>query len=203
VSPLYNLLGPDHTFTQKYSRLRCLLRVKGLVICFYLGWSGSILQFRQNIIKVGSKSWLLTCSSKITLSLPAYTGSALKRELNLCNDYLSLLYFCLYQTILTIIICQNHFLWQFLFIISDFFFQKDFFIDLSMYVNLKNNSLNQGRTYVLTKYLGHRIFYRKWQLQNQLKCVRHLFFFVGYLRTCASFSPICFLKVPLLLSFLI
>ena len=32
---------------QKYSRLRCLLRVKGLVICFYLGWSGSILQFRQ------------------------------------------------------------------------------------------------------------------------------------------------------------
>ena len=53
---------------QKYSRLRCLL-VKGLVICFYFGWSGSILHFRQNIIKVGSKSWLLTCSSNITLSL--------------------------------------------------------------------------------------------------------------------------------------
>ena len=32
---------------QKYSRLRCLLRVKGLVICFYLGWSGSILRFRK------------------------------------------------------------------------------------------------------------------------------------------------------------
>ena len=46
--------------TQKYSRLRCLLCVKGLVICFYLGWSGSILQFRQNMIKVGSKSCLLT-----------------------------------------------------------------------------------------------------------------------------------------------
>jgi hypothetical protein len=30
---------------QKYSRLRCLLPVKELVICFYLGWSGSILQF--------------------------------------------------------------------------------------------------------------------------------------------------------------
>ena len=72
-----------------------MLRVKGLVICFYLGWSGSILQFRQNIIKVGSKSWLLTCSSNITLSLPSYTGSALKRELNFCNGYLSLLYFCL------------------------------------------------------------------------------------------------------------
>ena len=41
---------------QKYSKLRCLLRVKGLVVCFYLGWSGSILQFRQNVIKVGSKS---------------------------------------------------------------------------------------------------------------------------------------------------
>jgi len=32
--------------------------VKGLVICFYLSWAGSILQFRQNIIKVGSKKFL-------------------------------------------------------------------------------------------------------------------------------------------------
>mgnify|MGYP002049080671 CR=1 FL=1 len=32
---------------QKYSRLRCLLGVKGLVIGFYLGWSGSILRFRK------------------------------------------------------------------------------------------------------------------------------------------------------------
>ena len=79
---------------QKYSRLRCLLRVKGLVICFYLGWSGSTLPIRNNIIKVSSKSWLLTCNSNITLSLPSYTGSALKRELNFCNSYLSLLYFC-------------------------------------------------------------------------------------------------------------
>ena len=30
--------------SKKYSRLRCLLRVKGLVIYFYLGWAGSILQ---------------------------------------------------------------------------------------------------------------------------------------------------------------
>ena len=81
--------------TQKYSRLRCLLRVKGLVIYFYLGWSGSILQIRTNIIKVGSKSWLLTCSSNITLSLPSYTVSALYRELTFRNGYLSLLYFCL------------------------------------------------------------------------------------------------------------
>jgi hypothetical protein len=64
---------------QKYRRLRCLLPVKGLVICFYFDWSGSILQFRQNIIKVVSKSWLLTCSSNITLNLPSYTGSALQR----------------------------------------------------------------------------------------------------------------------------
>ena len=67
-------------FAPKYSRLRCLLRVKGLVICFYLGWSGRILQIRTNIIKVGSKSWLLTCSSKIILSLPSCTISALQRE---------------------------------------------------------------------------------------------------------------------------
>ena len=84
---------------QKYSRLRCLLCVKGLVICFYLGWSDSIIQFRQNIIKVGSKSWLLTCSSNITLSLPSsYTGSTLKRELNCCNGYLSLLYLCWHKS---------------------------------------------------------------------------------------------------------
>ena len=47
---------PKYLKIQKCSRLRCLLRVKGLVKCFYLGWSGSTLQFRQNIIKVGSKS---------------------------------------------------------------------------------------------------------------------------------------------------
>ena len=81
-------------WAQKYNRLRCLLRAKGLVFRFYLGWSGSILQFRQNIIKVGSKSWLLICSSNITLSLPSYNGSALKRVLNFCNDYFSLLHFC-------------------------------------------------------------------------------------------------------------
>ena len=49
------------------------------------------VQFRPNIIRAGSKSWLLTCSSNITLTLSSYTGSALKRELNFCNRYLSLL----------------------------------------------------------------------------------------------------------------
>ena len=60
----------------------------GVLFLFGLVWSGSILQFRQNIRKVGSKSWLLICSSNITLSLPSYTGSALERELNFCNGYL-------------------------------------------------------------------------------------------------------------------
>ena len=40
-----------------------------------LGWSGSTLPIRTNIIKVGSKLRLLTCSSNITLSLPSYIGS--------------------------------------------------------------------------------------------------------------------------------
>ena len=70
----------------------------GDLFLFGLGWAGSTLQFRQNILKVDSKSWLLTCSSNITLSLPSifirWAGSALKRELNFCNGYLSLLYFC-------------------------------------------------------------------------------------------------------------
>ena len=87
---LHMVWAPPYVPDQKYSRLRCLLRVKGLVICFYLGWSGSILQFRQNIIKVGSKSWLLTCSSNITLSL----HSLEERSKKFCNGYLSLLYFC-------------------------------------------------------------------------------------------------------------
>ena len=70
--------------SQKYSRIRCLLRVKGLFFLFYLGWSLPVfyIQIRTNIIKVGSKSWLLTCSSNITLSLPSYTVFTLYRGLN-------------------------------------------------------------------------------------------------------------------------
>ena len=47
--------APLDTLPQKYSRLRCLLRVKGLVICFHLGWSGSTLLITKHIIKVGSQ----------------------------------------------------------------------------------------------------------------------------------------------------
>ena len=60
---------------QKYNRLRCLLLVKGLVICFYLGWAGNTLPIRTNIIKVGSMSWLLTCSSNIEPSFIYNIGS--------------------------------------------------------------------------------------------------------------------------------
>ena len=60
---------------------------------FGLVWQYSSIQ--KNIIKVGSKPWILTCSCLITLSLPFYTEPDSKRELNFCNGYLSLLYFCL------------------------------------------------------------------------------------------------------------
>ena len=43
-----------HMYEQKYSRLRCLSRVKGLAICFYLGWPCNILQIRTNTSKVNS-----------------------------------------------------------------------------------------------------------------------------------------------------
>ena len=63
----------------------------GELFLFGLVWQYSSIQ--KNIIKVGSKSWILTCSCHIILSLPFYTYPASKRELNFCNGYLSLLYF--------------------------------------------------------------------------------------------------------------
>jgi hypothetical protein len=84
------IVQKNESFTQKYSRLRRLLSVKGLVICCYFDWSGSILQIRTNMIKVGSKSWLLPCSSNITLSLLTFIHC-------FCFVYLSLLYFCLHH----------------------------------------------------------------------------------------------------------
>ena len=60
---------------------------------FGLVWQYSSIQ--KNIIKVGAKSWMFTCSCHITLSLPFYTDPDSKRELNFFNGYLSLLYFCL------------------------------------------------------------------------------------------------------------
>ena len=77
-------------------------QTKMLVTCqrfgdwFLFGLVWPYSSYQKNIMKVGSKSLLLTCSSNITLSLPSYTGSALKREL---NGYLSLLYFCVQSTL--------------------------------------------------------------------------------------------------------
>ena len=85
----------NHYFKSKIQQTKMIVMCQRFGDLFFLGWSGSILQFRQNMIRVGSKSWLLTRSSNITLSLPSYTGSALKIALNFCNGYLSLLYFCL------------------------------------------------------------------------------------------------------------
>ena len=46
-SPETSRLSILHALDQKYSRLRCLLRVKGLAIVFYLGWSGHTLLIRK------------------------------------------------------------------------------------------------------------------------------------------------------------
>ena len=67
-------------------------QIFGDLFLFGLVWQYSAIQ--KNIMKVGSKPWLLTCISNITLSLPSLYFSESKRELNFCNDYLSLLYFC-------------------------------------------------------------------------------------------------------------
>ena len=69
--------------------VRCQLF--GDLFLFGLVWQYSSIQ--KNIIKVGAKSWMLTCSCHITLSLPFYADPDSKRELNFCNGYLSLLYF--------------------------------------------------------------------------------------------------------------
>ena len=65
----------------------------GNLFLFGLVWQCSSVQKKYN--KVDSKSWLITCRSDITYSLPSYTGSGLKKELKFCNGYLSLMYFCL------------------------------------------------------------------------------------------------------------
>ena len=46
--------------SQKYSRLRCLLHVKGLTICFYLGWSGSTYSTNQNQHNKGRFKFMAT-----------------------------------------------------------------------------------------------------------------------------------------------
>ena len=64
----------------------------GDLLLFGLVWQYSSVQRKYNKGRFKVMA-ILTCSSNITLSLPSYPGSALKRELNFCNDYLSLLCF--------------------------------------------------------------------------------------------------------------
>ena len=77
----------------KIQQTKILVRrqIFGDLFLFGLVWQYSSIQ--KNIMKVGSKPWLLTCISNITLSLPSLYFSESKRELNFCNGYLSLLYF--------------------------------------------------------------------------------------------------------------
>ena len=79
-----------HTKIQQTKMLVACQRFADMFL-FGLVWQYSSIQ--KNIVKVGSKSWILTCSCHITLSLPFYTDPASKRELNFSNGYLGLLYF--------------------------------------------------------------------------------------------------------------
>ena len=100
------LPSPRENLSDKDSRAYILAKIQESKILINCQRFGDLflfrLVFRQNIIMVGSKSRLLTWSSNITLSLPSYSGSAVKRELNFCNGYLSLLYFCILVSYSTI-----------------------------------------------------------------------------------------------------
>ena len=61
---LKNYQGLQHSYA-KIQQTKMLVTRQRFGDFFYLGWSGSILQFRQNIIKVGSKSWLLILAAAI------------------------------------------------------------------------------------------------------------------------------------------
>ena len=65
----------------------------GCLFLFGLVWQYSSVQTKYN--KGRFKVMATYFSSNITLSLHSYIGSALNRELNFCNGYLSLLYFWL------------------------------------------------------------------------------------------------------------
>ena len=106
-------LGVSSKIQQTKMLVRCQ-RV-GDWFLFGLVWQYSSIQ--KNIIKVGAKSWMLTCSCHITLSLPFYTDPDSKRELSFCNGYLSLLYFWVqpYQRVNSLVVPETQILkenWQ-------------------------------------------------------------------------------------------
>ena len=80
-------------FWPKIQQTKILVTCQSFDVLFLFGLVWQYSSIQKNIVQVGSKSRLLTCSNNITLSLPSYTDSASKRELNFCNGYLSLLYF--------------------------------------------------------------------------------------------------------------
>ena len=86
----------DTYLQPKIQQTKMLVRCQRFGDWFFLGLVWQYSSIQKNIIKVGAKSLMLTCSYHITLSLPFYTDPDLKRELNFCNGYLSLLYFWIY-----------------------------------------------------------------------------------------------------------
>ena len=82
------MLVVGHSSHPKIQQTKMLVTCQrfGDLFLFGLVWQYSSVQTKYN---KGRFKVMATCSSNI----PSYTGSALKRELNFCNGYLSLLYF--------------------------------------------------------------------------------------------------------------
>ena len=78
------VLNTQHTYT-KIQQTKILVTCQSFDVLFLFGLVWQYSSIQKNIVQVGSKSRLLTCSNNITLSLPSYTDSASKRELNFCN----------------------------------------------------------------------------------------------------------------------
>ena len=69
----YYTLHPDNQFFTLGTKIQQtkMLVTLGLVICFYLGWSGSTLPIRTNVIKVVQIHGYLLAAVR----LPSYIGS--------------------------------------------------------------------------------------------------------------------------------
>ena len=92
ISYLINLMSQLQSKIQQ-TKMLVTCQMFGNLFLFGLVWQNSSVQTKYN--KGRFKVMATYCSSNISLSLHSYTGSALKRELNFSNGYLSLLYFWL------------------------------------------------------------------------------------------------------------
>ena len=118
----------------KIQQTKMLVTCQRFCVLFLFGLVWQYSSIQKNIIKVGSKSWIHTCSCHITLSLPFYTYPASKRELNFHNGYLSLLYFCLQMT-------SSHGQWYVVHLqLFDYFFNKTCFGKTCAFCLLSVNS---------------------------------------------------------------